>query len=197
MFRFILCWFLLTGQGLYCFTSLTSSSLPCMVCVVSLHASLVRHYWALLALFHLCASLFFPSSAWFLFFHFPHWFILLCMICIVSFHASVVVTYWAWSVLFHFMPYWFIITGHGMYCYTSCFSCSYLLGMVSHASLIHHYRAWLVLFELMLRWSFLTFYYFSLSFIGSSLLGMICIVSLSSLVHPYHIFRTYGIQRWY
>lgn len=119
------------------------------------------------------------------------------MICIVSFHASVVVTYWAWSVLFHLMPYWFIITRNGMHCYTSCFSCSYLLGMVSHASLIHHYRAWLVLFELMLRWSFLTFYYFSLSFIGSSLLGMICIVSLSSLVHPYHIFRTYGIQRWY
>jgi hypothetical protein len=44
LLHFMLHWFFLTGHGLYCFTALISSSLPCMVCFVSLHASLVLPY---------------------------------------------------------------------------------------------------------------------------------------------------------
>jgi len=53
-------WFIITGHGLYCFTScLTGSSLLIMVCIASFHASLVHHDWA-----------------WSLFFQFTlHWFI--------------------------------------------------------------------------------------------------------------------------
>jgi hypothetical protein len=49
----------------------------------------------------------------------------------------------AWFVLFHFLLHWFIITGHGLYCLTTSFTGSSLLGIVCifalHASLILHY----------------------------------------------------------
>jgi hypothetical protein len=89
-------WFIITGHGLHRLTTrFTGSSLLGMVCIVSLHASLVHSYWAL-----------------FVFFHFPHLFIftghglyclttrfkgssLLGMICVVSRHASPFHPYWA------------------------------------------------------------------------------------------------------
>jgi hypothetical protein len=94
--------FIPTGHCLYFVTSLTDSSLLGMVYMVSLHASLVDHYWA-------------------------------------------------WFVLFHVMFHWFIITWHGLYCLTSCFTFSSLLGM---------------------------FFCLNIRLSGSSLLVMACIVSL-------------------
>jgi hypothetical protein len=60
--------------------------------------------------------------------------------CIFSLHNSLVLPYWAWFVLIHFLPHWFIINGHGLYCFISLTGSS-LLGMVGivslHASLVH------------------------------------------------------------
>jgi hypothetical protein len=86
-----------------------------MVYIVSL-PSLVHNYWA-----------------WFVLFHFPHWFIitglcwcslkshltgssLLCMVCIVLRYALLIPPYWSMFVLIHF-SHWFIITGHGLFCF--------------------------------------------------------------------------------
>jgi hypothetical protein len=72
------------------------------------------------------------------------------MVYIVSFHASLFLSYWAWYVLLHFLIQWFIITGHGLCCFTSCFNSSSLLGKVSIASLsslVHPYWTWFVLFH--------------------------------------------------
>jgi hypothetical protein len=58
IYHFKLRWFIITEHGSYCFTTrFTGSSLLGMVCIVSLHASLIHSYWALFVLFH-----------------FPHWF---------------------------------------------------------------------------------------------------------------------------
>ena len=99
------------------------------------------------------------------------------------------------SILLH----WFFLTGHCLYCLTSWFSGSSLMGMVRivsfHASLVLHYWVWFVLFHFMLHWCFITGYgvccftsltCFMSSFIGSSLLGIDYIVSFNdSLVLPY------------
>jgi hypothetical protein len=78
-----------------------------------------------------------------------------------------------WFVLLHF-PHWCIITGHGLYCFTSCFVRSSL-------------RAWFVLIHVILHLFILTVHTlccFTSCFTGSSLLCMVCIVSLlASLVH--------------
>jgi hypothetical protein len=51
----------------------------------------------------------------------------------------------AWFVLFHFMLHWFFVTGHGLYCFTSCFIDSSLMDMVCvvsrHPSPVHPYWA--------------------------------------------------------
>jgi hypothetical protein len=63
-----------TEHGSYCLnTRFTGSSLLGMVCIVSLHASLVLSYWALFVLFH-----------------FPHWFIFTGHGLYCSPHASLV-----------------------------------------------------------------------------------------------------------
>jgi hypothetical protein len=64
--------------------------------------------------------------------------------CIVSPHDAMVLSYWTWFASFHFMltgasllgmrmlfhlPHWVIITGHGLYCFISCFTGTSLLGM--------------------------------------------------------------------
>ena len=154
-----LLFFFLTRHALYCFTSCFTgslhSSLPGMVCIVSLHASLVRCY-----------------LAWRVLFHFPHWFIiivhdlysfiscftvfsLLGIVCIVSLHNSSVLPYWAWLVLFHLKVIWYFISRHCWHWFTSCFTGSVLLGMaciVSFPTLVHHYCAWFVLFHFILHW---------------------------------------------
>jgi hypothetical protein len=101
--------------------------------------------------------------------------LLLGMVYMVSLHASLVHHHWAWFVLFHVMFHWFIITWHGLYCLTSCFTGSSLLGVVS-------------LFEYTPLWFFLTghdLHCFTSCFRGSFFFGMICTVSLPSLVHHY------------
>ena len=131
------------------------------------------------------------------------------VICIASLHALPVLPYWTWLVLFHYMLSWFFLTGHGLHCFSSSPTCSFLLGIVcivSHPSLVHHYWAWLVssslsmvcivsfhaslflpcllwlaLLHLMIHWFIIAGW----CVIDSSLLGMACIVSLSSLVHHY------------
>ena len=84
---------------------------------------------------------------------------LLGMVCIVSIHALLVLPYWSMLVLIHF-SHWFIITGHGLFCSTSCFTGSSSLGMVCiawlRASLVLHYWAWFVLFHFMLDWLVIT-----------------------------------------
>ena len=112
------------------------------------------------------------------------------MVWIVSRHASPVDPYRAWFVLFHVMFHWFIITWHGLYCLTSCFTGSSLLGMVS---LFEYTPLWFFLtghdlycFTSCFRGSFFSRHdlYCFTSLIGTSLLGMVCFVSLhASLVH--------------
>jgi hypothetical protein len=73
------------------------------------------------------------------------------MVCIVSLHAWLISHYWAWDVLFYAMFHWFIITWHGLYCFTSCFTGLSSLGMVCivwiRAALFRHYWVWFVLFH--------------------------------------------------
>jgi hypothetical protein len=96
------------------------------------------------------------------------------MVCIVSLYDSLVLPYLAWFVSYHVMLHWFIIAGHGLYCFTSI-SGSSLLGMVFIVSLpsqVRHYWAWFVLFHFMHH--------------GSVLLCMVFIISLHvSLILPY------------
>ena len=74
IYHFKLRWFIIIEHGSYCFTTrFTGSSLLGMVCIVSLHASLVHSYWAL-----------------FVFFHFPHLFICTGHGLYYSPHASLV-----------------------------------------------------------------------------------------------------------
>jgi hypothetical protein len=112
--------------------------------------------------------------------------------CIASPHVSLVHHHWAWFASFDYEFHWFFFTGHGLHCFTSCFTGSFLLGIVcifSLPSLFRHYWTWFILFDYALHWFFLTghcLYCFSSCFIGSSLLGMICVVSgHASSVHPY------------
>jgi hypothetical protein len=51
------------------------------------------------------------------------------MVYIVSLRALLVPPYWSMFVLIHF-SHWFIITGQGLFCFTSCFTGSSALGMV-------------------------------------------------------------------
>ena len=94
-------------------------------------------------------------------------------------------------MLFHVMFHWFIITWHGLYCLTLCFTGSSLLGMVS---LFDYTSLWLFLtghrlycFNSSFTGSFFSGHgiYCFTSLTGSSLLGMISTVSLPSLVHHY------------
>ena len=101
--------------------------------------------------------------------------------------------------------HWFFLSGQGLHCLTSCFTGSFLRGIVcifSLPSLVHLYWAWFVLFHRTLHWFFLLvmvyicslpslvhhywacLYCLTSCFTGSSFLGMVCIVSLhASLVH--------------
>jgi hypothetical protein len=113
------------GMVCCCFTScFTGSSLLGMICIVSLHVSLVHHRWA-----------------WFVLFDYAlHWFFITGygLYCSTSHTASSLISM---ICIYHFNLHWFIITGHGFYCFTSCFSGSFLLGIVcnfSHPSLVHH-----------------------------------------------------------
>jgi hypothetical protein len=106
------------------------------------------------------------------------------------------------SFVFFNLPYWFIFTGHGLYCFIARFTGhgiymftsltgSSLLDMictVALPSLVHHYWAWFVLFHFMLHWFFITGHglcWFTSSFTCSSSMGMICTASLPSLVDHY------------
>jgi hypothetical protein len=106
------------------------------------------------------------------------------------------------------MIHCFFINGHGLCCFTSCFTGSFLLAIVcifitfltgssilgmiftvSLPSLVHHHRAWLALFDHVLLWLILTvhgLYCLTSCFIGSALEGMVCVVSRHvSLVQHY------------
>ena len=201
LFHYMLSWVFLTGHGLHCFSSsITGSFLLGIVCIVW-HPSLVHHYWAwlvssslsMVCIVSLHASLVLPCLLWLAFFHLMihwfiiggwcvidfsllgmacivsihHWFIiimhalysfiscftsssLLEMVCIVSLRALPVLPYWAWLVLFHFIHPWFVITGHRSYCSTSSLTGWSLLCMVCIVSLpplVHHYLVWYVLFH--------------------------------------------------
>ena len=128
LFHFILLRFIITEHGLYFFTScLISSSLLIMVYIFSLHASLVRQNWKWFILLHLKT----------------HWFIITGH-CIVSLHVSLVHHHWAWFASFDYAFHWFFLTGHGLHCFTSCFTGSFLQGIVCIfplPSLFHHYWA--------------------------------------------------------
>jgi hypothetical protein len=77
------------------------------------------------------------------------------MVCNVSRHAFPVLPYWAWFALLLF-SHWYIIAGHGLHCFTSFFTGSYLLAMAGivsfDAALVATYLAWFVLFHFMLHW---------------------------------------------
>ena len=184
-------WFIITWHDFYCFTSLIGSSLLGMVCFLSLHASLVHHYWIwfvwldyelhwfflnwyglycltwcitgsfLLFIVCICShpSLVHCYWAWFVLFHFLRWFISIKHDLYLSFQASLVHHLLAWFVLFYYKLHWFFLTGHGLHCYTSCFTVSFLLGIVcifSLPTLVHLYWAWLVLFTSRFTGSFFT-----------------------------------------
>jgi hypothetical protein len=76
--------------------------------------------------------------------------------------ASLVLPYLVWFVFFHFILHLFFITKHGLGCFTSCFTCSSLLGILwvfsRHPSLVHHYLAWFVLFHFLLHWFIITWH---------------------------------------
>ena len=153
----------------------TGASLLGMVCIISLHDSLVLHYWA-----------------WFVLFYFMlQWFIinghglycstsLTCsslpgMVCIVSLDASLVHYCWASFELLHFILHWFILTGHSVYCFNSLSGSSSLenVCIVSHhVPLVHHIWARL--------------YYFTSCFMVHPYCGCFFYISLyASLVRPY------------
>ena len=196
--------FILTGQGLGCFTSFfTGSSLLAMVCIVSLDASLVHHHWSWFVLFHFMLYWFIPIGHCLYFLHFPHWFIntghdfycftsltgssLLGMVYMVSIHASLVHHHCFAS--FDYALHGFFLTGDGLYCFSSCFIGSSLLSMVCvvsrHASPVHPYWAWFVLFHCMLNCFLLN--------------GHSWIVSIhASLVHSYlGLFVLFRFPCWF
>jgi hypothetical protein len=145
--------------------------------------------------------LFFFFWAWYLLFHFPHWFIITChdlycftsligtsLLGIVSFDSSLL----SMICIYHFKLRWFIITEHCSYCVTTRFTGSSLLGMVCivslHASLVHSYWALFVFchFPHLFIIPGHGLYCLTTPFMGSSLLGMVSIVSLhASLVLHY------------
>jgi hypothetical protein len=73
-------WWIITGQGLYCSTSLTGSSLLNMICIY--HFKLHLGFYSFNARF--------TGSS------------LLGMVYIVSLHTLLVLPYWSMFVLFHF-----------------------------------------------------------------------------------------------
>ena len=168
-------------------------SLPSLVhpyshdCIVWLHSSLLNSYWA-----------------GFVLFLYPYRFICIGPVCIVSFHVSLVLPCWICIVLFsslachtlaffHFILLWFIITEHGLYCFTSCFIVFSLLSMVYifplQASMVRSYWTLFVLLHFKPHWFIIIghcLYCFTLCLTCSSLLGMVCVVSRhASLVHHY------------
>ena len=164
LFHGMLHWFFLAEHCLYCFTSwFNGSYLLGMVCIVSCYA-----HWCFTTGYGVCCFTSLTGSS------------ILGMVCIVSFHASLVLLYWAWIALFHFMFYWFLLNGHSLPCFTSCFTGSLPV-------LVHHWWAHFVMFHGMPRCFMITghdlncFSWFTCSF----LLGMICIVTLPLLVHHY------------
>jgi hypothetical protein len=192
LFDYMLHLFLLTWYGLYCFTwCITGSFLLAIVCICS-HPSLFHFYWT-----------------WFVLFHFLRWFIIIKHDLYWSFQDSLVHHHWAWFVLFDYTLYWFCLTGHGLHCFTSCFTGLFLLDIVyicSLPSLVHLYWAWLVLFTSRFTgsffywaWSILFHFphwfiitgqdlYFVTSLTDSSLLGIACVAqNHASLVLPYWI----------
>jgi hypothetical protein len=86
--------------------------LPRIACIVSPHDAMVLPYWIWFALFHFMLT---GAS-------------LLGMAYVIS-PPSLGHHYWAWFVLFHFMLHLFLLTGHGSYCFISCFTGTSLLGM--------------------------------------------------------------------
>jgi hypothetical protein len=96
LFRFMLCWFLLTGQCLYCFTSLTGSSLLGMVRIVAL-PSLVHHY-----------------RVWYVLLHFPRWFIItgngtFCCTSLAGSSLQGMVRFVALPSLVHHYRVWYVL----------------------------------------------------------------------------------------
>ena len=172
--HFMLHWFIITGLGWHWFTScFTWSSLLGRVCIVSLDAllvicklciawlsSLVHHYCAWFAMFHVMLFRFYLTGHGLHYFSFLTGTSLLGMVCIVSLHASLVLTYWPWLVLFHLMRHWLLLTWHGLYYFTSCFTGLSLLSMIVIASfdawLVLPYWVWLLLFHFLLPWLIIT-----------------------------------------
>jgi hypothetical protein len=107
LFNFMLHWLIITGHGFF----------------VWLPASLVIPYWTWLVLFQFILHWFFFFWAWYLLFHFPHWFIitwhdfycftsligssLLGMVCFLSLHVSLVHHHWTWFVWLDYELHWF------------------------------------------------------------------------------------------
>jgi hypothetical protein len=144
-----------------------------MVCIASLLDSMVHHYWAWFVLFHFMLQFFFLIGQGEYCFTFLIGSSLLDMVCIVSLPSLV-------------HPYWYCF-----YCFTSRFTCSYLLVMVCidslDVSMIRPYWTWRVLFHFP-HWFILTGHdlHCFTSPTGSSLLGRVCIISLhASLGFPY------------
>ena len=174
LFHFLLHWFIITGHGLYCLTTCSTGS----------------SYLVWFAIFHLMLHWFILTGHCLYLFASLTGSLLLDMVCIVpfpsrfiiikhdlylSFQASLVHHHWAWFASFYYTLHWFFLTGHGLHCFTSCFTVSFLLGIVcifSLPTLVHLYWAWLVLFTLRFTASFF-------------LLSMASIFSLPAQVHNY------------
>ena len=103
----------------------------------------------------------------------------LAWVCVVSF-SSLAHHYCTWFIFFHCMLHCIVLTGHGLYCFTSFFPGSSSLGIVCIVSFNVSLHASLAIFTEH------GLYCFTTCLSGSSLLGMVCIVSFNvSLVHHY------------
>jgi hypothetical protein len=62
--------------------------------------------------------------------------------------------------LFHLMRHWLLLTRHGLYYFTSCFTGLSLLSMIGiasfDASLVFPYCIWFLLFHFILHWLIIT-----------------------------------------
>ena len=170
LFHLLLHWFIIIGYGLKRFTScFTGSSLLGIICIISLHASLVEQCRALVELFNFPLWFFLTGHGLYYFISYFHGSSL--MVIVVLFHFML---QWALMELFH-SPRCFFLAVHGLHFFISCFSGSSMQGIggiVSLSTLFLPCCSWVAFFHFMLLWFLLT---------GNV---MVCIVSLDdSLVY--------------
>jgi hypothetical protein len=130
LFYFMLPRFIISRHGFYLLTyCLTGSSFLGMVCIASLHASHVHHYWEWFVLDHFMLHWFIITGlGWHWFTSCFTWSSLLGRVCIVSLDALLVICklciawlsslvhhYCAWFAMFHVMLFRFYLTGHGLH----------------------------------------------------------------------------------